>query len=117
MHAGSKNGQSSKRKNILLPERERLWNTNGGIHFVRRRCTGIVVRFEWRREGVNYGFIISDDDGARALITGATLKRCCGISLLTAGDQLTYIERDGPGGREVVKIVERVTLIDDGGTY
>ena len=119
MRAQSKVAQSSKvcSKNILLPENERLWNTNGGIHYTRRYLTGVVRTFHWHRRGGSWGFIEADDGSGRALIIESSFKGFS-FTTLSTGDDVSYVERDGPGGKLVVRLIGRVKpLIDGGGIY
>jgi len=110
-----------REKNILLPEDECKKNGNrGGLKFSRRRCTGTVVSYDWQKRGRaadGHGFVQADDDGGKALMTAAMLSRCLNTTSVRPGEKLIYIERDGPGGKIVVAIIQRFTLIDGSGNY
>ena len=99
---------------LKLPEGERLWNTNGGIHFVRRHLTGRVIYYHWYRNGGSWGFIKASDGSGKALITDSAFKGC-NFTAVSAGDDISYVQRDGPGGKVVVRIIDRVHFVNGDG--
>ena len=96
---------------LKLPENERLWNNNGGMHYTRRFLSGVVRTFHWYRRGGSWGFIEADDGSGRALITESSFKGYS-FTTLSTGDDVSYVERDGPGGKLVVRLIGRVHFVD-----